>query len=702
MKPKLVACVSKWRLDWQHERDRIFRMNALSVEDRLREQLVIAQRELLEAKAELESTKGGFASAEDQRQAELEERLEREREKRIEHTKEMAVRRFAKRELARGWNGWAVPYLEKKRTMRLLQAAAAKMLRPKLVAGFVKWRDDYYEEQQKAQSRRMGSQLSREMREGREAREELEIVRAELEELRTAVAEGRGMEEMLTKQMEESLAAEKEKRMEHIRQSAMRRIANRELSACWNKWHGDWAEQRRAERLLKGAAAKLIKPKLLACVAHWRRDWDEERQAQKHLTWSERFKNQAKVVHRLEAQLQEANDNVESLRRAALDGRGLEEELKRQADERVEREREKRIEHTKEMAARRIAKRDLSMGFQGWAGPYLEKKATMRKLQAAVVKMTKPKLVRGFQRWAKLSAAMKHAKSNLGVQERLAEEQKQRVQLEIKLNKVTREFEDQRKLDEVTLAESRKTVAEMQQQMAEMHLAVHTEKGSTSVAKANEETAKRAVEDAQRQAKQAQEQLAEQRRQAEEYLKKQLEETRASLSGQLSNAQSTIAELKAEIAQLQIEKTRLINEKPKPASPKPVEEKPKDPPKEKKDRKTGGILGNVDFDEDRPLGEQLREALSKNAVRILDLFREWDADGDGEISKKEFRKAMPKLGFEVPLNVIDELFDSADPDGSGVIDLKELQKMLRGSPPPPPKGMAALKGATKMMALKKS
>ena len=42
------------------------------------------------------------------------------------------------------------------------------------------------------------------------------------------------------------------------------------------------------------------------------------------------------------------------------------------------------------------------------------------------------------------------------------------------------------------------------------------------------------------------------------------------------------------------------------------------------------------------------------------------------MSKKEFRKAMPMLGLEVPKKEIDALFDSWDPDGSGSLTLKEL------------------------------
>ena len=33
--------------------------------------------------------------------------------------------------------------------------------------------------------------------------------------------------------------------------------------------------------------------------------------------------------------------------------------------------------------------------------------------------------------------------------------------------------------------------------------------------------------------------------------------------------------------------------------------------------------------------------------RVIDLFREWDADGDGQITRKEFHTAMPRLGFDV-------------------------------------------------------
>ena len=85
---------------------------------------------------------------------------------------------------------------------------------------------------------------------------------------------------------------------------------------------------------------------------------------------------------------------------------------------------------------------------------------------------------------------------------------------------------------------------------------------------------------------------------------------------------------------------------------------------------------DIDEDSDKSVAEQLREALAKSAVRVIDLFNDWDTDGNGKISKEEFRKAMGLLGFNVPAEDIDALFDSWDPDGSGVLSLGELDKQL--------------------------
>ena len=82
--------------------------------------------------------------------------------------------------------------------------------------------------------------------------------------------------------------------------------------------------------------------------------------------------------------------------------------------------------------------------------------------------------------------------------------------------------------------------------------------------------------------------------------------------------------------------------------------------------------------------EQLRAILVSNGVRVIDLFRSWDTDGDGLIASKEFHKAIALLGYEAPPQAIDALFGEFDADGSGVVEFKELAKILRPSSNAPP------------------
>ena len=64
-------------------------------------------------------------------------------------------------------------------------------------------------------------------------------------------------------------------------------------------------------------------------------------------------------------------------------------------------------------------------------------------------------------------------------------------------------------------------------------------------------------------------------------------------------------------------------------------------------------------------------------MRLIDLFREWDDDGNGALDKKELRAAVAALGYEAPRAEVDALYDAFDKDGSGEIEFKELNKELR-------------------------
>ena len=80
-----------------------------------------------------------------------------------------------------------------------------------------------------------------------------------------------------------------------------------------------------------------------------------------------------------------------------------------------------------------------------------------------------------------------------------------------------------------------------------------------------------------------------------------------------------------------------------------------------------GVLSGfvIDPDSNLSVSQQIGEALADNGARVMDLFREWDTNGDGSVDKKEFRENMVKLGLEVDKKEIDALFDSWDKDGGG-------------------------------------
>lgn len=87
--------------------------------------------------------------------------------------------------------------------------------------------------------------------------------------------------------------------------------------------------------------------------------------------------------------------------------------------------------------------------------------------------------------------------------------------------------------------------------------------------------------------------------------------------------------------------------------------------------------------------DELTAALVRGCTRVSALFRALDRDGDGQLSKEEFRAVLPLLGFDSKQcrSVADEVFDSIDLDGNGFLKLEELdvalgQKLPRNLPLP--------------------
>ena len=71
----------------------------------------------------------------------------------------------------------------------------------------------------------------------------------------------------------------------------------------------------------------------------------------------------------------------------------------------------------------------------------------------------------------------------------------------------------------------------------------------------------------------------------------------------------------------------------------------------------------------------LTRSIQKCGVRVVDLFKEWDTDRNGLISKRELRSALKGTGIGASAADIDALFAKWDVDGSGAIDYAELNKV---------------------------
>lgn len=78
-----------------------------------------------------------------------------------------------------------------------------------------------------------------------------------------------------------------------------------------------------------------------------------------------------------------------------------------------------------------------------------------------------------------------------------------------------------------------------------------------------------------------------------------------------------------------------------------------------------------------PQVQQLRKALSLNFPRVIDVFRKWDLDTSGGLSRKEFCRALQLVIEGTTREAAGALFDTFDVDKSGVVDYSELDRQLR-------------------------
>ena len=95
----------------------------------------------------------------------------------------------------------------------------------------------------------------------------------------------------------------KEKRVELIGESVLRRMIQRGLARGWTAWHAQWARAARQKRMLAAAGSRLRRPKLTACFGNWRTDWEAEMMARRGKGHARLLEESEGTKRELEAQL---------------------------------------------------------------------------------------------------------------------------------------------------------------------------------------------------------------------------------------------------------------------------------------------------------------------------------------------------------------------------------------------------------------
>lgn len=98
---------------------------------------------------------------------------------------------------------------------------------------------------------------------------------------------------------------------------------------------------------------------------------------------------------------------------------------------------------------------------------------------------------------------------------------------------------------------------------------------------------------------------------------------------------------------------------------------------------------------------QLGRLLVKRNLKIADILIKWDANGNGTVSKSEFRFHVRELGVTAENPAIDECFNSYDADSGGSLDISEIKPALKKLAQAAKDADQALEKATKSTAVKK-
>ena len=268
------------------------------------------------------------------------------------------------------------------------------------------------------------------------------------------------------------------------------------------------------------------------------------------------------------------------------------------------------------------------------------------------------------------------AASSRRAKDRYGREKLGRESAEEELARVRMELEEKARLQHIALVEARAAAATYQKELSE---SLSRSTMSTEASSAARKQLEEAREEA-RQAKLALKLREEKDSMSDEQLAKLLAEQRAQLNLEAAAVRQTLeAQLREAAQKLLAMEAEMNNLKSRPPA---VGTGSRPGSANKRDGSPGtgskGIKSmRLKYDPNVSVVEQLRIALADANLRVMDLFREWDKDGDGKISKKDFKQAFLEIAPDFPPDLVDATFDECDPDKSGEIEFNELDKLLR-------------------------
>ena len=644
-------------------------------------------RDLLERITALD---GGMAEAE----LKALEKVSQEKEKRVEHLCSMIARRIMRRDLSRGWMAWFDMWEEKTTQLRKLQAAASRLRKPELAATYAFWHADWQTEKQKrkvAMQREehrgalasLQDDLKRVQEECKRKVEVAEAARAEMLAKLTLLDGGTAAAEEALKAQLEKEEREKEQRIKHLCEMIANRIMRKDLARGWTSWFCMWEEKVVQKRKLQAAASRLSKPERSAAFHHWLEDWEQAEREAEQVEQRRKEEAQSRTVAGLEEQLEDLK--AEMARKIAMLEREKRQALEAQLEEllgthnaemsaELAREKEARINQMQKSLMRRMINLDLTRGWQAWLDWWEEKNYHQRLMRKAGGRMGNPALSSAFGWWERETRELKRqAEHEADLKKRAELEENLRAKaLEAgKLAMVKLAMEDElRSLRQKVNYQAN----DIEAKKAALATADHERQAYVQLQelfRVSRESLKTAEEERDT----VKVHLRNQQVQAEEMLRSLLAEQREKVAVDLVRNQQQIVSLQADLKQAKEVAAAMVKEI--------AALKAKLPPPPKK------VVG-LQLSGKGTMPEQIAAALASQSARVTDLFRSWDKDGDGEVSKAEFRKAIPALGIVVDECYVDELFDMWDADGGGSLAPKELKKLLSGKPPPEKKKLRKL------------